>query len=130
MNTAILVVHTESSQHTIYISNAFLLPFDIDFQHVFVVSRARSNPVRACVKASGLATEDANAITFGIGLHKRSSIRVADPLRRKGTVNLKGKSGAEVKRRSSSYGNPLVLTKLSFTLLFLLLSLIHSTSRV
>jgi hypothetical protein len=50
-------------------------------------------------------TEDANAITFGIGLRKKSSIRVSDGLRRKGTVNLKGKSGAEVKRRSSSYGN-------------------------
>eukprot|EP00037_Helgoeca_nana_P017831 m.169511 g.169511 ORF g.169511 m.169511 type:complete len:352 (+) comp24167_c0_seq1:46-1101(+) len=57
-------------------------------------------------KASGMATDlDKNRITFGVGLHKKSSIRVSDGLRRRGTVNLKGKSGAEVKRRSSTYGN-------------------------
>lgn len=57
-------------------------------------------------KASGMAADtDKNRITFGVGLHKKSSIRVSDGLRRKGTVNLKGKSGAEVKRRSSTYGN-------------------------
>eukprot|EP00038_Savillea_parva_P016420 m.16825 g.16825 ORF g.16825 m.16825 type:complete len:337 (+) comp3427_c0_seq2:32-1042(+) len=56
-------------------------------------------------KAVGLAAPaEKNKITFGVGLHKKSSIRVSDGLRRKGTVNLKGKSSAEVKRRSSTYG--------------------------
>jgi len=59
-------------------------------------------------RAGGMDTKvnKPGTITFGVGLQrKKSSIRMSQGLQRKGTVNLKGKSGGEVKRRSSTYGN-------------------------
>eukprot|EP00041_Stephanoeca_diplocostata_P008048 m.115631 g.115631 ORF g.115631 m.115631 type:complete len:338 (+) comp17149_c0_seq1:240-1253(+) len=49
--------------------------------------------------------EPDNVITFGVGLRRKSSLKVSGGLRRKGTVNLKGATSGEVKRRSSTYGN-------------------------
>lgn len=62
------------------------------------VTREKTTIARASQPGDG-------TITFGIGLHRKSSMRVSGKVRRQGTINLKGKKTGEVKRRSSTYGN-------------------------
>lgn len=54
-------------------------------------------------KSKNLGDKD-STITFGVGLHRKSSLRVSGQVRRQGTINLKGKKSGEMKRPSNSYG--------------------------
>lgn len=54
-------------------------------------------------KSNNLGDKD-STITFGVGLHRKSSLRVSGQVRRQGTINLKGKKSGSIKRPSQTYG--------------------------
>ena len=55
------------------------------------------------MQSNNLGDKD-STITFGVGLHRKSSLRVSGQVRRQGTINLKGKKSGSMKRPSHTYG--------------------------